>query len=41
MEQIRPLAWAIGRTLVLVGLAALLILWLLPAAMAAQAATAT
>ena len=39
--QIRPLAWALGRSLALVGLAALLILVLLPAAMAAQAATAT
>ena len=38
--QLRYLAWAIGRSLAMVGFAALLILVLLPAAMAAQAATA-
>jgi hypothetical protein len=38
---IRPLALAVGRTLAMLGLASLLILWLLPAAMAAQAAAAT
>ncbi len=37
----RPIAASVARTLVLVGLASLLILVLLPAAIAAQAATAT
>jgi hypothetical protein len=40
-SPLRPLAWAVGRSLLMVGLAALLILVLLPAAIAAQAATAT
>jgi hypothetical protein len=39
--QIRPLAATIGRSLAMVGVAALLILVLFPAAMAAQAAAAT
>jgi hypothetical protein len=39
--MLRPLAMSVARTLVLVGLASLLILVLLPAAIAAQAATAS
>jgi hypothetical protein len=39
LTQLRPLAFALGRYLALVALAALLILVLLPAAIAAQAAT--
>jgi hypothetical protein len=37
---IRPLASSLARSVAMVGLAALLILWLLPAAVAAQAAAA-
>jgi hypothetical protein len=37
---LRPIAWTVARSLVMVGLAALLILVLLPAAVAAQAAVA-
>jgi hypothetical protein len=40
-SPLRTLALALGRSLLMVGLAALLILVLLPAAIAAQAATAT
>jgi hypothetical protein len=39
--MLRPIAVSVVRTLALVGLAFLLILVLLPAAIAAQAATAT
>ena len=39
-SHIRPLALSLARSIALVGLAALLILVLLPAAVAAQAATA-
>jgi hypothetical protein len=39
--MLRPIAATVARTLVLVGIAALLILVLLPAAIAAQAATAS
>jgi hypothetical protein len=39
--MLRPIAVHLARTAVLVGLASLLILWLLPAAIAAQAATAS
>jgi hypothetical protein len=38
--MLRPIAVTLARTLVLVGVASLLILVLLPAAIAAQAATA-
>ncbi len=39
--QIRPIAMILARSLVMVGLAALLILVLLPAAVSAQVAIAT
>jgi len=39
--MLRPIAVSLARTLVLVGLASLLILVLLPAAIAAQAGTAS
>ena len=39
--MLRPIAATLARTLVLVGIASLLILVLLPAALAAQAATAS
>jgi hypothetical protein len=37
---LRPIAWTVARSLAMVGLAVLLILVLLPAAIAAQAAVA-